>query len=189
MPKITESTVAQHRAVQHRAVLEAAERLIVAEHGKVPTLAEVAAEVGLARSSIYRYVSSQHDLMVQLLVLATENWNKNLDAAIATAPPEPTERICAYVDAMLDLFVHGSHGPLMAAAQHFPEAFADEEVQESHSGFNDIVKKFCPGATREDIALLNAAIIRASEMSADADAYAHATKTLHNMARAIVKRD
>ena len=69
MPKITETTVAEHRAVQHRAVLEAAERLIVAGGGKVPSLAEVAAEVGLARPSVYRYVSSQHDLMVQLLVL------------------------------------------------------------------------------------------------------------------------
>ena len=51
MPKITETTVAEHRAVQHRAVLEAAEQLIVAGGGKVPSLAEVAAEVGLARSA------------------------------------------------------------------------------------------------------------------------------------------
>ncbi|MGJ4088686.1 hypothetical protein [Corynebacterium macclintockiae] len=40
MPKITETTVTEHRAVQHRAVLEAAERLIVAGGGKVPSLAE-----------------------------------------------------------------------------------------------------------------------------------------------------
>ena len=66
MPKITESTVAEHRAMQHRAVLDAAQHLIIAGAGKVPTLAEVASEVGLARSSVYRYASSQHDLMVQL---------------------------------------------------------------------------------------------------------------------------
>ena len=68
MPKITEDTVAEHRAVQHRAVLDAAERLIVENHGKVPTLAEVAAAVGLARPSVYRYAKSQHDLLVQLLI-------------------------------------------------------------------------------------------------------------------------
>ncbi|WIM73092.1 hypothetical protein QP028_05350 [Corynebacterium suedekumii] len=57
MPKISESTVAEHRAVQHRAVLDAAEKLIVGSDGRVPTLAEVAAEVGLARSSVYLYAS------------------------------------------------------------------------------------------------------------------------------------
>ena len=125
MPKITEETVAEHRAVQHRAVLDAAERLIVEHRGKVPTLAEVAAAVGLARPSVYRYVSSQHDLLVQLLIQSTQEWNAELEAKIADAPPEPPQRIRAYVDATLDLFAHGAHGPLVAAAQNFPEAFAD----------------------------------------------------------------
>lgn len=61
MPKISEPTVTEHRASQHRAVLLAAERLIVESEGKVPTIAEVAAEVGLARSSVYLYVSSGKD--------------------------------------------------------------------------------------------------------------------------------
>lgn len=56
MPKISFPTVAEHRAVQHRAVLDAANRLIVENDGNVPTLAEVASEVGLARSSVYLYV-------------------------------------------------------------------------------------------------------------------------------------
>lgn len=47
-------TVAEHRAVQHRAVLEAAEKLILANNGAVPSLADIASEVGLARPSIYR---------------------------------------------------------------------------------------------------------------------------------------
>lgn len=89
MPKITETTVAEHRAVQHRAVLEAAERLIINNRGAVPTLAEVAAEVGLARPSVYRYVSSQHDLLVQLLIQATQLWNEQLEAAMKVAPLNP----------------------------------------------------------------------------------------------------
>lgn len=186
MPKITESTVAEHRAMQHRAVLDAAQRLIIAGAGKVPTLAEVASEVGLARSSVYRYASSQHDLMVQLLVHATETWNEQLTAAVESAPPEAEARICAYVDAMLDLFIHGSHGALMTAAHQFPEAFANEEVQAAHAGFEDIVKSFCPGVSPTDIALLNAAITRASEMADQPTELAHATATLHEMAKALV---
>lgn len=185
MPKITESTVAEHRAVQHRAVLEAAERLIIDSAGRVPTLAEVASEVGLARSSVYRYAASQHDLMVQLLVLATEKWNERLSAAVQDAPPEPEARICAYVDAMLDLFIHGSHGPLMTAAHQFPDAFANEEVQAAHAGFEDIVERFCPGVSPTDIALINAAVIRASEMADQPEALKHATTTLHAMAKAV----
>ena len=187
MPKITETTVAEHRAVQHRAVLEAAERLIVNNRGAVPTLAEVAAEVGLARPSVYRYVSSQHDLLVQLLIQATQLWNEQLEAAMKVAPPEPTKRLRDYVDATLELFVHGAHGPLMTAAQHFPQAFADEEVQRSHGGFASIVDAFCPGVSAVDISLLNAAILRASELAERSpEQLDSATQTLYAMADAIV---
>lgn len=175
--------MAEHRAVQHRAVLEAAEKLIIANHGAVPSLADIASEVGLARSSIYRYVASQHDLMVQLLVQATKSWNEQLKVEVAAAPPESGPRIRAYVDAMLGLFTQGSHGPLMTAAQHFPQAFADEEVQTAHAGFQQVVDKFCPGVSAVDISLLNAAIMRAAERPA---ALEHSTTTLHKMATAIV---
>ena len=176
-------TVAEHRAVQHRAVLEAAEKLILANNGAVPSLADIASEVGLARPSIYRYVSSQHDLMVQLLVQATQSWNEQLRGEVAAAPPEPHQRICAYVDAMLDLFTRGSHGSLMTAAKHFPQAFADEEVQTAHAGFQEIADEFCPGVSAGDISLLNAAIMRAAEWPAELE---HSTATLHKMATAIV---
>ena len=186
MPKITEDTVAEHRAVQHRAVLDAAERLIVENHGKVPTLAEVAAAVGLARPSVYRYAKSQHDLLVQLLIAATDEWNAELETKIKNAPPEPHQRIRAYVDATLDLFAHGGHGPLMAAAKNFPEAFADDNVQRSHAGFRTIVADFCPGVSAVDIALLNSAIARAAEFAATPEAFKVARETLYAMADVVV---
>ena len=186
MPKITESTVAEHRAVQHRAVLHAAERLIVDNHGKVPTLAEVAAEVGLARPSVYRYAKSQHDLMVQLLIAASEDWNAELEAKIKNAPPEPHKRMRAYVDATLELFAHGSHGPLMAAGKNFPDAFADDNVQRTHAGFRRIVADFCPGVSPVDISLLNAAIGRAADYADNPQSLDHARQALYSMADALV---
>ena len=42
MPKITGPTVVEHRAAQHRALLDAAEKLINDSGGEVPTLTEVA---------------------------------------------------------------------------------------------------------------------------------------------------
>ncbi|MDO4916235.1 MAG: TetR/AcrR family transcriptional regulator [Rothia sp. (in: high G+C Gram-positive bacteria)] len=178
--------MAQHRAVQHRAVLEAAERLIVNGHGKVPTVGEIATEVGLARPSIYRYISSQHDLLVQLLILATETWNEKLEDWIKAVPEDPAPRICAYVDATLDLFLHGSHGALMVATQSFPTTFADERVQKSHAGFVSVMKKFCPGLSPVDISLLNAAILKAAEQPIKTPDLARATETLYKMAIAIV---
>ena len=189
MPKTQGRTVAEHRSVQHRAVLEATERLIVKGHGRMPSVGEVAAEVGLARSSIYRYASSQHDLLVQLLVNATDTWNEKLEARLRAVPADPAERICAYVDAALDLFANGSHGPLMVAVQNFPEAFTDEKVQASHAGFNTVLDELCPGVSPLDFSLLNAAVLRAAELvaeSADRKAdYAQATATLHRMAEAV----
>ena len=102
------------------------------------------------------------------------------------APPEPEERICAYVDAMLDFFVHDSRGSLMAAAQHFSEVFTEDKVQKSHTGFKEIVDSFCPGVSPMDIGLLNAAVMRASESAETPQNLEHAAATLHRMARAIV---
>lgn len=187
MPKITEETVSQHRAVQHRALLEAAECLIVDGHGKMPSLGEVAAAVGLARSSIYRYVSSQHDLLVQLLVQATETWNRQLAESLQSVPADPAQRICAYVDAALDLFVHGSHGPLMVAVRSFPEAFTDEKVKASHAGFNEVVEQLCPGVSELEFSLLNAAILCAAEQANDPAVQEKATAALHAMATALVR--
>lgn len=71
------------------------------------------------------------------------------------------------MDAALDLFVHGSHGPLMVAVQSFPEAFADEKAQASHAGFNHVVDQLCPGLTELEFSPLNAAILRAAEQADD----------------------
>lgn len=186
MPKITQGTVAQHRAVQHRAVLDAAHRLIVSNHGKVPSIGEIAKEVGLARPSIYRYVSSQHDLMIQLLLLSTESWNEQLKEAVAAAAPEPEKRLCAYVDVTLQLFIQGSHGPLMTAAQQFPEAFSDTRVQQSHAVFKTIVAEISPGISDIETSLLNSAITRGAELVGEGRKEKDVREALYAIARAMV---
>lgn len=62
MPRIQAPTVAEHRAAQHRALVDAA-RQILAETGRPPTLARVAARAGLARPSLYQYFRSAEDLL------------------------------------------------------------------------------------------------------------------------------
>ena len=62
MPRISEPTVAEHRAVRERALLDAAHELLM-ETGKPPALAQVAQRVGMSRTSIYQYFASQSVLL------------------------------------------------------------------------------------------------------------------------------
>lgn len=91
------------------------------------------------------------------------------------------------MDAALDLFVHGSHGPLMVAVQSFPEAFADEKVQANHAGFNDVVDQLCLGVSELEFSLPNAAILRAAEQVDDPGVQEEALTALHAMATALVR--
>jgi AcrR family transcriptional regulator len=55
MPKIAAGTVAEHVAHQEAALVDAASRLFAERGVSNVTLADIAAEVGLARNSVYRY--------------------------------------------------------------------------------------------------------------------------------------
>ena len=132
MPKITGPTVVEHRAAQHRALLDAAEKLINDSGGEVPTLTEVAEAMGLARSSVYLYVKSRKDLIVQLLLDVIPNWTGGITAAMDAVGDDPVARLKVYIDETFRLFIEGDHGPLMVAAQHVPESFMDPDVQEAH---------------------------------------------------------
>lgn len=190
MPRISEPTVTEHRAVQHRAVLEAAERLIVAGEGQMPTIADVAAEVGLARSSIYLYASSRTDLLIQLLIMAIDAWITELADLMANAGDDPGDHLAVYVDATLRLFVGGSHGPLMAAAQQHPEAYADERVQAAHAEMEPALHELLGGLSPASLPLIDAAIQRGAELvthsGADLDAV---SRMLQRMARASLDED
>ncbi len=163
MPKISFPTVAEHRAVQHRAVLDAANRLIVENDGNVPTLSEVASEVGLARSSVYLYVSSQQDLVIQLLLEAIPAWTEELRVELDRAGTNTADRLAAYADVTLRLFAGGSHGQLMIAAQQFPGAFMDDRVQEAHAGLNPARDELL-GDLGPTFPLLDAAIHRGADL-------------------------
>lgn len=185
MPKISEATVAQHHAAQHSAVLRAAERLIVARDGQVPTIAEVAAEVGLARSSVYQYVTSRKDLIIQLNLMAIQRWIDELSSLMSNTADNPGDRIAAYVDAALRLFVSGPHGPLVAAAKQYPEAFNDERVVKAHAETEPTLRRLLGDVSLFSLPLIDAAIQRAAEMvthsGADVD---EVSATLQRMARA-----
>lgn len=187
MPRINQPSVPEHRAAQHRAVLDAAERLIVDSDGKVPTIAEVAAEVGLARSSVYLYVASGKDLIIQLLLQAIPAWLDSLTAELDRVGSDPAERLAAYVRVTLKLFVEGSHGPLMSAASTLPETFTDERVQESHNGLDPALRELLGAEVETVRPLIDAMIHRGAELINQSQAeFDQIADILQRMARAAV---
>ncbi|WP_066943791.1 TetR/AcrR family transcriptional regulator [Microtetraspora fusca] len=107
MPKISAATVADHRANQHAALLDAA-RAILAEQGvQALTPAAVGSRVGLARSSVYRYFASTADILAQLVEDAFPRWLVRLRDALRDTSDGATldDRIRAYGTAALEFVV------------------------------------------------------------------------------------
>lgn len=115
MPKIERATVAEHRAAQRAALIEAARRLLTADPDQVPNMATVAAQAGLARSSIYSYFRSRDDMLDAVIVDTFPRWAAHVAAAMGKAG-SPGERIQAYVDANLHLVARGDHALVRALA-------------------------------------------------------------------------
>lgn len=108
MPRITEPTVAEHRAKQRAAVLQAAEDLAVERGGAAVTVAAVAARTGLARPSVYAYFSSAEDMLVALVREGFERWHAALQDAVGDgASPEDVVR--GYLSAAASRAARGEH--------------------------------------------------------------------------------
>ncbi len=129
MPRITAATVADHRAKQHAALLDAARDILATEGVAALTPAAVGARIGLARSSVYRYFASTADILAQLTEDAFPRWADRLRAAITpTGTPGITpagsphgagslrDRVRAYGRAALD-FVGSPDYALIPALQ------------------------------------------------------------------------
>lgn len=108
MPRITASTVLEHRAQQERAILDAARSLLAEGATEAPTLAAVAARTGLARSSVYQYFDSKEDLLRAVIQDAVPRWSAHVDARMRAAGT-PAARILAYVEANVELVASGEH--------------------------------------------------------------------------------
>lgn len=112
MPKISAPTVALNREQRRAALLEAAAALILREGSF--TVAEVASEVGLSRSAVYEYYSSAADLIADVLVDELADWSADLQEAV-DGQSDPTERVRAWVTAVLEYVRDGRHALVRAA--------------------------------------------------------------------------
>ncbi|MGO4189739.1 TetR/AcrR family transcriptional regulator [Pseudarthrobacter sp. TAF60_1] len=130
MPRISAATVAEHRAAQERALLDAAHELLQ-ETSEAPTMADVALRAGLSRPSVYQYFDSRHDLLQALVRDIFPRWTERVTGAMANAPTK-ADRILAYAMANVDLVAEGAHAVGAALAALTPGAELDEQATRMH---------------------------------------------------------
>jgi AcrR family transcriptional regulator len=108
MPKIQAPTVALHRELRRAQLIDAAMTLALASGAQSITVAAVAAEAGLARSSIYEYFASSADLVADLVLEELDYYTQRLADAVA-GETEPYRRIELWITESLRYVADGRH--------------------------------------------------------------------------------
>ncbi len=109
MPRIDAPTVAEHHAMRHDAIVAAACETLVAAGVSAVTPAAVAAQAGLARTSVYQYYPSTGALVAAAVEAMFAEANTVLSDVVGRTG-DPRERIHRYVAAALELAAR-NHGP------------------------------------------------------------------------------
>ncbi|MFL0460965.1 TetR/AcrR family transcriptional regulator [Kytococcus sedentarius] len=84
------------RPEMEAAILAAGRRQLQQKGAAALSLREVAREVGVVSSAVYRYVSSRDELLTRLLVAAFDGLADAVDAALADAPGREPLAVIAY---------------------------------------------------------------------------------------------
>ncbi|MBE2997935.1 TetR/AcrR family transcriptional regulator [Nocardiopsis sp. HNM0947] len=112
MPRIQAGSLSEHHDLVWTSLLDALDRLLAAEGPDSFTLARVAAEAGIARNTIYNYARDKQDLLAAAAERAGNDLAPRI-SGIARGPGTAPERLSATVDALLSLFVSGTHRHLL----------------------------------------------------------------------------
>lgn len=102
MPKILGGNLEEHRAETARRVFAAFVRL-VAEHGYAAvSMADIAREAGVGRTSLYNHFRDKEDILLAYAMDETSRYVADLEQAMAAAA-SPLERLRIYVREYLHL--------------------------------------------------------------------------------------
>ena len=114
-PKIDADNIADHVERQERAVFEAAVRLFTERGYENVGLGDIAAEVGLARSSLYRYFPGKREILARWVNSELESGIARSDELLGGDGPA-TGRILYWADDQIEYARRPEHGLLVAMA-------------------------------------------------------------------------
>ncbi len=123
MPRIAAANIAEHVARQEQRVFDAAVRLFVERGYANVTFGDIAAAVGLARNSLYRYFPGKADILARWLRVELEQRiARSVD--LLSQDGDPSTLIAAWVEDQLDYAAHPEHALMVSTAQVDPELAA-----------------------------------------------------------------
>ncbi|MEU8797569.1 helix-turn-helix domain-containing protein [Spirillospora sp. NPDC048819] len=132
MPRISESTVAAHRARQLRTLLDAARALVAEEGIEALSLAALARRVGLSRPGLYEYFRSKDDLVAAIVEEELPRWASLVEDAL-TGPGDLEGKVEAYIRVQLGVMTDGRHAAAVALAEHALAEPALERIRVGHA--------------------------------------------------------
>jgi len=115
MPRINAATVAEHRARQRAALLDAARALLLDGGWPALKFGGLAARTGIARPTVYSYFRTRDDVVVALCEAELPLVAADIERAVRRAGT-PRERLAAFVRAQLRAAGSGSDGYRIAHA-------------------------------------------------------------------------
>jgi AcrR family transcriptional regulator len=108
MPRISTTSLAQHRDWRRNQLIEAAAAIALESGGEAVTVAAVAQRAGLSRTSVYEYFASSSDLIADLIIDELDSFSLILEEAIAGIT-EPSDSIKCWISTSLIYVADGRH--------------------------------------------------------------------------------
>lgn len=111
MPRIQASSIEEHVAQQTGKLLEAASRLFRKRGFHGTDMSDIAAEMGLARNSLYRYYPNKEHILLACIQRDMGPYMARIDA-LEKGYPDARARIDAWLDTALDIATSPAHATL-----------------------------------------------------------------------------
>ncbi|MFF0727217.1 TetR/AcrR family transcriptional regulator [Streptomyces sp. NPDC004134] len=130
--------MAEHRTMQHDALLDAARELLGEGGTEALNFAALAERTGLARSSVYEYFRSRAAVVEELCAVDFPRWAAEVEAAMERADT-PEAKVEAYVRTQLALVGDRRHRAVVAISAGELDAGAREKIRAAHGGLVTMV--------------------------------------------------
>lgn len=126
MPRIRADSIAEHKEMTRRQILEATQELIAEVGSAEISLGEISAAVGIGRTTLYEYFADRDDVIASLVEEELPGVVVDLLGQVSPGAP-PAERLLAVAgktvefvatDRVLGLILHREVGRLSSEAQH-----------------------------------------------------------------------
>jgi AcrR family transcriptional regulator len=169
MPKIGAATIEEHVRLQTARVLDAASTLFRTQGYHGTDMSAIAARVGLARNSLYRYYPNKEQILVACVKRDMAPFLKGIEALEQTLA-DPRARIDAWIDMTIDIATSPAHATLELISE-IQEASPElrQQVMLLHQAPNTVLENSVRGVLgrqHRDAALLTAMIAGMVQSSA-----------------------